>query len=287
MFFARAKKNPNPLLLLAFFFLATFRLAAAPTGPTLQFDYGQGQPQKNAVSKFMYFVPLISPDPVSVFTNAGNTQCARVLSLACQTNGNTFVATCEFEFTGTGFQQNIFDLTAKIKRRQNELQNGGIIKHALAAINVTGTGSGNVEIAGVITNGVRQVNQVRLRFNSYGHTSPVTINMKDLCYRDGAVQSENEMVARVNMLTFKRNSGPPKMEVSLASIKRTDASDGLWQNFLGGLKGVTANFFLPPLNIEPEGQQAMLDFGLALASKKSGFSFPEATRLKVSASAKP
>ena len=163
MFFARAKKNPNPLLLLAFFFLATFRLAAAPTGPTLQFDYGQGQPQKNAVSKFMYFVPLISPDPVSVFTNAGNTQCARVLSLACQTNGNTFVATCEFEFTGTGFQQNIFDLTAKIKRRQNELQNGGIIKHALAAINVTGTGSGNVEIAGVITNGVRQVNQVRLR----------------------------------------------------------------------------------------------------------------------------
>jgi hypothetical protein len=101
------------------------------------------------------------------------------------------------------------------------------------------------------------------------------------------VQSENEMVARVNMLTFKRNPGPPKMEVSLGSIKRADASDGLWQNFLGGLKGVTANFFLPPLNIEPEGQQTMLDFGLALASKKSDFSFPEATRLKVSAPAKP
>jgi hypothetical protein len=287
MFFARAKKISSPLPLLAFFFLAVVRLTAAPTGPTLQFDYGQGQPQTNAVSKFMYFVPLISPDPVSVFTNTGNTQCARVLSFACQTNGATFVATCEFDFTGSGFQQNIFDLTEKIKRRQKELQNGGIIKHALAAINVTGTGSGNVEIVGVITNGVRQVNQVRLRFNSHGHTSPVTINMKDLCYIKGAVQSENEMVARVNMLTFKRNPGPPKMEVSLGSIKRADASDGLWQNFLGGLKGVTANFFLPPLNIEPEGQQTMLDFGLALASKKSDFSFPEATRLKVSAPAKP
>ena len=47
-------------------------LAAAPTGPTLHLDYGQGRPLENPASQFMYFVPLISPDPISVSTNAGN-----------------------------------------------------------------------------------------------------------------------------------------------------------------------------------------------------------------------
>lgn len=53
------------------------RLLAAPTGPILHFDYGASQPQENPLDKFMYFVPLISPDPIAVSTNAGNTQSAR------------------------------------------------------------------------------------------------------------------------------------------------------------------------------------------------------------------
>src|ERR1017187_8916147 len=99
----------RPLTAWVIFFFTVCRLMAAATGPTLQFDYGNGQPLDNPLSKFMYFVPLISPEPVSVFTNAGNTQCARVLSLDCRTNGQTFSATCEFEFTGAGSQQNVFD----------------------------------------------------------------------------------------------------------------------------------------------------------------------------------
>ncbi len=270
--------------------LAIFLLCAndstAAERPTLHFDYGQGTPHDNAISQFMYFVPLISPEPVSVFTNVGNTQCARVISLERRTNGTTFSATCEFEFTGTGSQQNVFDYSEKIQRRKKEIQEGEPLKHQLKAINVSGTGSGSVEIEGTLSNGLPTINTVQLKFNRNGHASPVTIDLHDLAYRDEAIRSENEMQARVNSLTFHRTSGSPKMEVTLASIKRKDAGDGLWQSFIGGLKGATANLFLPPLKVEPEGQQAMLDFGLALATKKPDFTFPVAKRLKGSAPTK-
>src|SRR5258706_14656606 len=108
----------RPLQVAAFFIFATVVLAAAPTGRTLQLDYGLGEARSNPVSKFMYFVPLISPEPVSVFTNAGNTQCARVLSFDCRTNGRSFSATCEFEFTGTGSQQNVFDHAHVIQQHE-------------------------------------------------------------------------------------------------------------------------------------------------------------------------
>ncbi|HEY5042843.1 MAG TPA: hypothetical protein VIK53_12660 [Verrucomicrobiae bacterium] len=70
------------------------------------------------------------------------------------------------------------------------------------------------------------------------------------------------------------------MEVILAPLKRKDAGDTLWQNFVGRLKGVTVNLFLPPLKIEAEGQKTMLDFGRALATEKPAITFPHATRLK-------
>ena len=287
MLFNRAKINSNALPLLAFFLLLAGRLAAAPTGPTLQFDYGHGELRENLVSKFMYFVPLISPEPVSVFTDAGNSQCARVLSFSSRTNGATFSVTCEFDFTSTGSLQNVFDHTPKIQIHQRELQAGTPLKHQLDSINVLGTGSGSVEIEGVFTNGQRVVNLVVLRFNRHGYASPVTINLEDIVCRNGAIHSENEIVARVNSLTFRRSSGTPKMEVVLTSLKPKDAGDSLWQNFIGSLKGATVNLFLPPLKVEPEGQQAMLDFGLALAMEKPDFTFPIATRLKDSASVKP
>ena len=280
MFSARTKTNSKLLSLLASFLFIAGGLAAAPSGPTLHLDYGRGEPYSNSISQFMYFVPLISPEPVSVFTNAGNTQCARVLSFACQTNGSSFRAICEFDFTGTGSLRNVFDITQKIKSHKKDLEAGDAIKHVLAAINVAGTGSGDVEIEGDFTNDVRVANQVRLRFNRHGHTSPVTINLQDFVERDGKVEIENELVARVNTLTFQRMSGTPKMEVSLASIKRKDAGNSLWQSFIGGIKGTAANLLLPPLPIEPEGQQAMLDFGQALAAENPTFTFPFAARLK-------
>jgi hypothetical protein len=74
-------------------------------GPTLQLSFAGGKPLDNPLSKFMYFVPLISPDPIAVSTNAGNTQRARVVASSCQTNGAWFHALCKFEITGKGLQQ--------------------------------------------------------------------------------------------------------------------------------------------------------------------------------------
>ena len=278
-----AKTMMRPLAALAFFIFLTGRLTAAPAGPTLQLDYGHGVPLANPVSQFMYFVPLISPDPVSVFTNAGNTQCARVLSFHCRTNGTSFHSTCEFEFTGQGSQRNVFDHTSLIQKHEKELKAGKPIARQLAAINVEGAGHGSVEIEGSLTNSRRTVTEVRMRFNGGGHASPVSINLHDICYRDNAIQFENEIVARVNTLTFRRQTGTPKMEVTLASVKRKNAGDSLWQNLVGSLKGAAANLFLPPLTVAADGHQAMLDFGLALATEQPAFTFPFATRLKETA----
>src|SRR5215469_11921209 len=81
------------------------------TGPTIRLDYGRDQSPGNSITSFMYFVPLISPEPVSSSTSPGNTQAARVLSARRKSTLHSFVVTCEFEFTGNGSQQSILDLT--------------------------------------------------------------------------------------------------------------------------------------------------------------------------------
>ncbi|HTB84155.1 MAG TPA: hypothetical protein VK742_10920 [Candidatus Sulfotelmatobacter sp.] len=280
MFYVPARNAAGRQMVVALILFAAASLAAAPTGPTLQLDYGHGEPRGNPISQFMYFVPLISPEPVSVFTNTGNTQCARVLSFHCQTNCTTFLTTCEFDFTGQGAERNVFDHTHNIQKHEQELQAGGLLKHQLGSINVTGEGLGSVEIEGVLTNGQHVVNRVQFCFNRNGHASPVTINLHDIAWHNGAAQIENGMVARVNALTFRRSTTNPKMEVSLASLKQKDAGDGLWQNFYGSLKGAALNLFLPPLAVEPAGQQSMLDFGLTLATEQATFTFPLATTIK-------
>lgn len=265
--------------LLALLLVCSSRVLAGLTGPTLQLDYGEGKPLSNPLGHFMYFVPLISPEQVSVLTNAGNTQCARVVSFHCRTNGAAFHTVCEFNFVGEGLQRSLFDHTFILKRRERELKSGKPLLHQLTAISVQGGGSGSVEIDGTLTNGRPNILEIRLRFNSHGHPSPVSVNLQDIVLRNGAPYYENETVARVNALTFRQKAGPPKMEVTLASVKRADAGNGLWQTFVGELKGAAANFLLPPLNITTNGQQAMMDFGLALAQARRTFTFPFADRL--------
>jgi len=269
----------RPMCLLALWFLFAGRGLAALTGPTLHFDYGTGQPLANPLGRFMYFVPLIAREQVCMLTNDGNTQCARVVSFHCRTNGQAFHTACEFDFIGTGLQRNVFDHTFILKHREKELKSGKALVHQLNSINVQGAGSGTVEIDGTFTNGRPVISEIRLRFNSHGHTSPVSVVLQDIAFRNGTYYYENETIARVNTLTFREKSGPPKMEVTLASVKRADAANTLWQNFVGNLKGAAANLLLPPLDIAPNGQQAMMDFGLALATARPTFTFPFAERL--------
>ena len=88
-----------------------------------------------------------------------------------------------------------------------------------------------------IGNNVETVSAVRLRFNSRGKASPVAIELCELRYAGGECRRLNEMVARVNTLSFHRKPGPPKMEVTVASVKNKGAGSGLWQNVKGSIKG--------------------------------------------------
>ena len=254
-------------------------LLAAPTGPTLQFGYDGDRPLDNPLSEFMYFVPLISPENVALSTNAGNTQRAEVISFQCQTNGASFQAVCEFNFVGDGIQRNVFGHTAIIQRKQKDLDAGKTLAHQLEAISVEGAGSGSIEIEVTLTNDQPVVTEMQIRFNGHGHTSPVTVELEDISLKDGVYHYDNEIVARVNTLTFRQKSDPPKMEVNLASVKSKGAGNGMWSNFVGGLKGTAANMLLPPLTITVDGHKSMLDFGLALALQKATFTFPFAPRL--------
>ena len=249
-------------------------------GPTLRLDYGLGESPGNPIAEFMYFVPLISPEPVSVVKSPGNTQRARMVSATRSFTDRSFRVTCEFEFVGEGNQQDVLDHTEKVRRHERELKEGGALDHQLGSINVEGAGRVIIEVAGTMASRVPTVTEVRLRFNGHGQLSPVTIGLHDIRYFDGSFRLHNESVARVNSLIFRRKSGPSKMDITVASVKPKDAGNNFLQNLMGGLKGTTVSLFLPPITVERAGSEAMLNFGRALALEASAFTFPRAKNLK-------
>jgi len=104
--------------------------------------------------------------------------------------------------------------------------------------------------------------------------------MCDVKFVDGDFRKVNGIVARVNTLTFRRQSGRPKMEITVASVKEKSAGDSIWQNFKGRVEGAAVNLFLAPLAVEEVGNQAMLDFGLALIAGSPTYTFPRAKNLR-------
>jgi hypothetical protein len=252
---------------------------SGPKGPTLLLDYGNTNSPGNPITAFMYFVPLISPEPVSITENPGNTQRARVLQAKRHTSAESFSMECEFVISGNGVQRNVFDLAGILRRNQKKLQEGGTLERQLDYINVTGPGHGSVEVEGSISNGVPRVTVVRLHFGGHGQPSPVTIGLEDIRSVQGQIRHENELVAQVETLTFRRAQGPPKMEVTVGSVKHKDAGNGLWQRFIGNVTGAAANLLLKPLTVERIGHKAMLDFGLALVLAQPQFTFPKAGNL--------
>jgi len=256
--------------------------AGSAAGPTIRLDYSSGEKSGNPASAFMYFIPLISPEPVTAVVSPDSKQWVRVTSVRRHQSGDSFTTTCDLEFSGDGSQQNIFDLARDIRRHEQRLKEGGKLGRRLHCITVAGRGRGRVEVKGTVTNGVESVNEVRLRFNAQGQTSPVAIELCDVRYLDGDFRLVNEMEARVNTLIFVRKPGPPKMEVVVSSIKNKGAGNGLWQNLRGSLAGAVANMLIDPLTVEAIGHRAMLDFGQALAVGAPSFTFPRAKNLKES-----
>jgi hypothetical protein len=274
----RRQRLPMVLLLLAA--LGGIVCSASETnGPTINLRYGTAA-AASPVSDFMYFIPLISPEPVASLTSPGCTQAVRLISSKRRVSGHSFTATCEIELEGDGRQQSVFDLAPAILRHQSQLQNGESLRRRLKSIDVLGAGAITVEVKGVVNGGIETVNEVRLRFNAHDHASPVTIALCDIRRVDGCIRPTNEMVARVNSLTVRRKPGPPVMEVSVASVKHKDSGGGAWQNFKGSVAGVAANLLMDPLAIEAAGHDAILDFGQALVSGAPEFTFPLARNLR-------
>jgi hypothetical protein len=269
-------------LLLCLFWPALASRAADTNGPTIQLRFGREEATANAVADFMYFVPLISRDPVASLTSPGSTQVVHMLSTKRHFSRHSFAVTCEVELTGEGWQHSVFDFASAVRRHESHLQKDGSLGRRLKSIEVQGAGAIIVEVEGELTNEVPTVREVRLRFNAHGRPSPIWINLCELCRVNGSVESGNETIARVNTLTFRRQAGPPTMEVSIASVKHKDSGDGFWSNLKGRLAGTAVNMFLDPFTVEPAGHEAMLDFGQALVSGAPTFTFPRARNLQAS-----
>ena len=256
------------------------KAALGSTGPTLHLGDSRGESAGNTLAGFMYFVPLISLEPVSVIKSPGNTQRARMLSIKRSFSARSFLVTCEFEFDGKGNQKYLFDHSEKIRRHERELREGGLLDHQLGSIAVEGAGRARIEVEGTMTGHVATVTEVRLRFNVGSRPSLVTIGLHDVGYSNREIRVRNETVARVNTLTFRRKPGAPKVDITVAAVKRKNAGNNLWQSVMGGLKATTANLLLKPIAVEPAGNEAMLNFGFALVSEAPSFTFPQANNLK-------
>lgn len=270
------------LLCRALLFLTAASAPAATNGPTIFLRDETSRAMANPMAEFMYFVPLISPQPVASLVSRDAAQSVRMISMTRRASGNSFSADCEMEVKGDGWQRSVFDLGPAIHRHERQLEAGESLHRQLKSIEVDGAGWVDVEVRGAVTNNIPTVNEVRLHFNGRGRASPVWIRMCDVCRRDDGVHSTNNIVARVNTLTFRRESGPPKMEVAVAAIKSQGARDGFWQNLKGAVEGFAANFFIAPLAIETAGNRAMMDFGAALIEGAPKFTFPLAKNLRPS-----
>jgi hypothetical protein len=244
-------------------------------GPTIQLDYGTSN-SENAIDDFMYFIPLISPVPVLSETNSGNKQTARVTSLTIQYRKNHFNAVCEFEIKGTGYFINKYD-PESIIAKYSKNKRAKNLKHVIDYIKVQGTGKGSIEVLGKIVDGKKIVDEVKISFNK-SSKDLLSIGLYDVNLvgnRYDYSSRFNQIVVRVNTLSFKRTSDVAKMEMGVSSVEKAENSGG----FLSSFKGILADLVMEAPEIEKKGNQAMLDFGQALLEKQQSFTFTRANNL--------
>jgi hypothetical protein len=251
-------------------------------GPTILLDFGKDSFKKNSVPSFMYFVPLISPVPVERQTSIGNEQQASVISRDKKVDSENFYVSCEFYMYGSGFHKNTFDHIGMIGRNIGDLKEGEPLKNMLDYIKFEGEGYGRMEVKGTINGSKETVTEVNVHFNARGQRSPVTVGIYSINPQNGRYTYENrynQIVARINVLTFKSGQARPRMGIKLASVNKDEEADGYW----GHIKGMIANLFIKPLEVEKIGNDAMLDFGYALLKERPAFTFPKAKNIKETA----
>jgi hypothetical protein len=247
-------------------------------GPTVALSYSRRTFKKNPISSFMYFIPLISTTFVDRETSANNEQQVGIVSYERNITSKYFYVTCEFEILGKGFHKNTFDPAGMIARTVGDLKQGETLTHTLDYIKFEGEGFGRIEVKGIMTGTTPTVTEVDIRFNARDQKSPVTIGLYSVKPQNGQYKYENrynEIIARVDTLTFKK-SETPKMGIDIASIHNKMEDEGYWST----IKGVIANFFIHPPRVTNLGNDTMLNFGYALLRQKPAFTFPRAKNLR-------
>ena len=252
------------------------------TGPTLRLDEACKRPGGVGipVREFMYFVPLISPEPVDCTISAGSTQQAAMKGIERSRDGRAFTLHCRFALVGAGALQNDYDHTAMVNRNAELLRGGGRLAQILGYIRIEGEGDCTLTASGEYVAGVPVVQRVTLGFAGRGGLSPVRIGLLSISGPPEAWSTRMDAVACVASLAFARTAESPRMDVRLASLRDAHSANTLVEKLKGALKGAIANLLIPPVGIEASGNQAMLDFAAALYSGAPAFAFPLATNLR-------
>jgi hypothetical protein len=247
-------------------------------GPTVDLR-SNGEYHENPVDEFMYFVPLISPVDVTIEISANNKQVGNLVSYEGRKTDKNFYASCEFRMKGDGYYTNYFDPNGMLEWNMEETKRGKTLKNILDYIKFEGEGYGRVDVKGKFTDSGKVVTNVDVHFDARSEKSPVTVGLYTLKPVDGEYDYKdryNMMVARVRTLSFEKSDAVPEMAIKVGAVGSDEDSLGGWEQF----KGFLANFLIKPIKVDKDGNQAMLDFGLALYEEYEEFTFPKATKLK-------
>lgn len=253
------------------------------SGPMVVLKCDKAKALINSTPDFMYFVPLISPTQVSVEVSKDNQQKSGLISCVTKSDSKSFYVCGEFQMQGGGFYKNVFDPAGMIARNIDGLAQDESLKNILGYIKFEGEGYGWIEITGKIENGKAAATEVKVHFNGRGCDSPVTVGLYSVKSAGGEYKYANrynEIVARVDTLTFSESTDKPKMDISISALYAAGGTSGIW----GNIKGAIANFFISPLEIDKLGNDTMLDFSCTLFKGKETFTFPRARNLKAQAS---
>jgi len=141
-------------------------------GPAVMLSYSRQMFEKNPISSFMYFIPLISPTVVDRETSANNEQQVGIVSYERNVTSKSFYVTCEFEILGKGFHKNAFDPAGMIAEHTGELKEGESLITTLDYIKFEGEGFGRIEVQGTIAASTETVTEVDIHFNARGPKNP-------------------------------------------------------------------------------------------------------------------
>jgi hypothetical protein len=259
---------------------ASENLSEKNSGPTVYLDYSFSEEKTNSVQDFMYFVPTISPTPVDSISSPENNQTTKMLSIEKSSDDKSFEALVKFSIQGEGLHVNNYEKRPMILDNLPYVEKGKPLKNLLEYIKFEGDGYASVHVRGTIEDSKEIVQQVDVNFKAGKIKSPVTISLYTVEPVDDIythVNCGNRITARVNSLTFKRTTEDEqaRMALKIHSLFSANKKERSWARF----KALIANFMIPPIRIDNQGNRVMLDFGYALYKNSNTFTFPKAKHL--------